>query len=431
MDFATFLLVNAALFIRPGEISPALAGVPIYQGLILLCLAVSAPKLVAQWTARPLSARPATVCMLGLLASAVMSHLSRLNVGQALAAGADFGRITLYYLLFVAVVDTPSRLRGMLLGLLAFIAVMTALALCQYHGLVDIPTLKVLERNEEDPATGEILVILQLVGTGIFNDPNDFSLALSLGCLISLYLAGERRYGLLRGLWLGFLGLFGYAITLTQSRGGVLALGAGLLSLLASRVGLRRAAVAGALAFSLALPLLGGRLAKMSTSSDTAQERIHLWRDALEQFRRAPLFGIGVNTLADEIGLVAHNSYVHSFAEMGLMGGTCFVGLFLICAAILLADGRPGEMDADPDLRRARPYLLAILSMFAVGLFSLTRCYVASTYVPAALAESYQNLVCPSPWPRVAMGSRLAAILIGVSLACVVGLFTFVRVFLQ
>ena len=431
MDFATFLLVNAALFIRPGEISPALAGAPIYQGLILLCLAASAPKLVAQWTTRPLSARPATACMLGLLASVVMSHLARLNVGEALAVGADFGRVALYYLLFVAVVDTPRRLRAMLTGLLIFIAVMTALALCQYHGVIDVPTLKVLERNEEDPATGEIVVILQLVGTGIFNDPNDFSLALSLGCLVSLYLVGERRYGIFRGLWLGSFGLFAYALNLTQSRGGVLALGAGLLSLLASRVGPRRAAVAGAMAFGLALPLLGGRLAKMSTSSDTAQERIHLWHDALDQFRRAPLFGIGVNTLADEIGLVAHNSYVHSYAEMGLLGGTCFVGLMVVSAAILLAAGRPGGPVADPDLRRARPYLLAILATFAVGLYSLTRCYVASTYIPAALAESYQNMASPGPSPRVAMGPRLVASLVGASLACVVGLSTFVRVFLQ
>ena len=50
MDFALFLLVNAALFIRPSEIAPPLAAVPIYQILILLCLAVSSPKLIAQWT---------------------------------------------------------------------------------------------------------------------------------------------------------------------------------------------------------------------------------------------------------------------------------------------------------------------------------------------------------------------------------------------
>ena len=54
----------------------------------------------------------------------------------------DFARVVLYYLLFVAVVDTPARLRAMLVWLLAFIAAMTALALCQYHGVIDIPTLK-------------------------------------------------------------------------------------------------------------------------------------------------------------------------------------------------------------------------------------------------------------------------------------------------
>jgi hypothetical protein len=370
--------------------------------------------------------------MLGLLVAVVMSHLARLDFGLARYWGMDFARVVLYYLLLVAVVDSPGRLRTFLIWLLMFITTMTVLALCQYYGFVNIPMLKVLERLEEDPATGELITILQLVGTGIFNDPNDFSLILALGCLISLYLANDRQFGLVRLLWLFLLGGLLYAILLTQSRGGLLALAAGLLTYLANRIGARRAVIAAAIGVPLALPLLGGRLARMSTQADTAQERMHLWRDSLDRFRGSPLFGIGANTLHDEIGLVAHNSYVHCYAEVGFLGGTCFLGTFFFAVLILQRPGRSGRGMDDAEMKRLRPYLLAMLATLGVSLYSLTRCYVASTYVPIAIIEAYQGIaVVGTAASRVSLNSRLVSVLCLMSVGCVVGISLFVRVFVN
>ncbi len=429
MDFASFILVNAALFIRPSEIAPALATVPIYLILILACLAISSPKIIAQWTTQSLSGRPVTACMLGLLLSVVMSHLARFDVGLARWWGLDFAKIVLYYLLLVAVVDTPSRLRGLLIWLVILIAAMTTLALCQYHKIVDIPTLTVLERPEEDPRTGEIIYILQLVGTGIFNDPNDFALILSMGCLMSLYLADDRAYGPLRVLWLGFTGLFGYATVLTQSRGGFLALSAGLLVLLVAKVGTKRGVIAAAVLGAVALPLLGGRLSRMSTGEDTAQQRIELWREALLQFRQSPLFGIGANTFADQAGLVAHNSYVHCYAEMGFMGGTWFVGTFFFAAMILRKIGRVGASGLlAPEMNRMRPFLLSILVTFIVGLYSITRCYAVSTYLPMGLVEIYQNVSLADHRDQVTRVTPASLVRMGAaSLVCLAWLFVFIR----
>ena len=48
LGFFLFLLVNAALFVRPAEVVPALVGWNIYEVLILACLAASAQRLPAR-----------------------------------------------------------------------------------------------------------------------------------------------------------------------------------------------------------------------------------------------------------------------------------------------------------------------------------------------------------------------------------------------
>lgn len=432
MDFFLFVLVNAALFIRPGEIAPGLAGVPIYQALILACLIVSLPRIWAQWSRRPLAERPITAAMLLLLVAVVMSHVAHGDIGLAQWYGLDFARVVLYYILFVAVTGTPARLRGLLTWLLVFIVAIATLALCQYHNLVDLPALRPLERFDESSESDEGVYILQLVGTGIFNDPNDFALLLAFGCLISLWLAADRGFGLPRVAWSIPLGVLGYAILLTQSRGGLLALAAGVMTWMASLVRARWVFIAVGVAGPLSLPLLGGRLARMSIESETAQQRIHLWYDALEEFRGAPIFGIGTNTLEDRIGLVAHNSFVQAFAEMGLLGGMTFIAAFVMALLILRPQGRRDVLVLDDQLSRMRPYLLASVVTFSTGLYSLTRCYVISTYLPLALAESFQLNAVRSPSDAgLRLNPRLLAMLGGVGLASLVAIWLFVRVFIR
>ena len=59
MDFVLFLLVNAALFIRPAEILPGMEHVELYKLLIIPCLLVAFPAVLEQFRAdvRSLSAQ--------------------------------------------------------------------------------------------------------------------------------------------------------------------------------------------------------------------------------------------------------------------------------------------------------------------------------------------------------------------------------------
>src|SRR5438046_1928435 len=74
--FALFLLVNAVLFIRPAELIPELGDLPFYELTIIACLAASSLGVVGQLSPRSLPTQPITVCVVGMLAAIVLSHLA-------------------------------------------------------------------------------------------------------------------------------------------------------------------------------------------------------------------------------------------------------------------------------------------------------------------------------------------------------------------
>src|SRR4051812_46262628 len=187
MDFALFLLVNAILFVRPAEIIPSLENVSIYEPAILACLVVSVGSVVRQLKGGSLAARPLTVCVLGLLPAAVLSHLSHLNFYDARGSATAFAKIVLYYLLRVGIVNSEARLRRFLGWLGCFILILATLGLLQYHGAISIASLEAYQQREIDEATGESRFTARLCGMGIFNDPNDLSLVLVWGMMISLH----------------------------------------------------------------------------------------------------------------------------------------------------------------------------------------------------------------------------------------------------
>jgi hypothetical protein len=108
MAFLLFILVNATLFIRPGEVVPDLEGWPIYQWVILSCLVVAYPRVFDQFTRDALVSRPVTVGVVGM---------------------------------WVAVV--------------------------QYHGVIQMASLTMAEEQRFDPETGELVWVprLRVVGT--------------------------------------------------------------------------------------------------------------------------------------------------------------------------------------------------------------------------------------------------------------------------
>lgn len=431
MSYLSFLLLTAALFVRPAEIVDALRGAPIYWCLIVACLILNAPRIARHLSPASLARHPITVCVLGMLAAVVLSHVAHGLAGEARYAAREFVKPALYFLLLPCVLDSRRRLLGFLKWLLLCIVLVAGLALLQFHGAIDVPALRELRERDRVAATGEVSEVRRLRSTGIFNDPNDLSMILLLGMIICgagwMRALGRR---LPRVAWLPPLAICGFALALTRSRGGFLAMLVGLTVLLTSRYGWRKTVPLAALLFPLLLVAFSGRMTRISTDEDTGQARIQLWSDGLDMFRQSPLFGIGYGTYQDHAGLVAHNSYVHCFAELGALGGMAFLGALAIPIARLRRLGARGVVISDPQLAALRPFFLAMICAYAASMITLTRCYVEPTYLVLGLAAAYLELAhTRRPLPALRFNYALVSRLAAGSMAFLVLAYAFVRTF--
>jgi O-antigen ligase len=474
MRFFLFLLVNAMLFLRPGEVVPELAGAQIYLVLILACFALSLPAILEMLSRRFADTPPIVPCVLALLPAIVLSHLSHMNMEQASATGFDFFKVLIYFVLCICLVTTIARLRRFLFWTGIFSGALALLAVIQFSGAIAMPdptaaadsfqsgpatkpTIHGYAVKEQvwDPDSKRMTEVYRLCGTGIFNDPNDLGLVLVTGVPLCLYWLTDKRKSLFKLLWVGMIGLFGYALMLTHSRGSFLALLAGLVTLFYARFGKRVTVMLGIVMLPVLFVVFAGRMTNFSTSEGTGQGRIQLWSDGLVLFQEAPLFGIGMDEYRNRATHVAHNSFLHCFTELGLAGGTLFLGAFYLAVRGLyrlhrersLAPEAAGRVEiplsredeieqpapvADPELLRLHPYLLSMLATYAVGILFLSRSYVVPTYAMLGLVVVYlrmrstQGPVTMPAWLRFPL-LRLA----GVSMAFLMATYLFVRIFVR
>ena len=211
--------------------------------------------------------------------------------------------------------------------------------------------------------------------TATFVNRNHAATYLGLGVVVAVALLWQRLASRVpvraRGAWLrrvgglmehsgvlvlAALGLI-VATLLTGSRGGLLSLGTGLitvlcLGLLKSRAGVRAIASVAGLAALIALGLLrlGGevtleRLGQIDQEVTTAREnRLTLWQNCLELIRERPLAGHGYGTFEqlflltrdarfERVWHTAHNTYLEHAVELGLPASAAlYGGLFLLVA---------------------------------------------------------------------------------------------------
>jgi hypothetical protein len=427
VGYFLFLLVNVVLFIRPAEVVPALNDLPIYNVLILACLACSYPIVIRQLRVENLIGNPISACVVGLLGAIVLSHLSHLHLHEMRGSAFLFIKVVLYYLLLVGLVDSTVRLRRFLYWLGWMIVVLTALALLQYHGMISVAALESYAEEQYSEAGDALGQIIRLCSTGIYNNPNSLSRILVTGIMLGLYWLGDLREGILRTLWVGPLVLEVYALSLTQSRGGLMALAASLFSLLYARYGAKKAALLGAMALPVALAFKG-RQTDISLSGGTGHQRLEIWAEGWTLFRGSPIFGIGMDQFVEEIHYVAHNSFFHCFAELGLFGGSLYTGMFFLAAWWPLKLGSTGSPVNDPEFRRLGAYLGAIVAGEAAGQLSITRSYEVPTYTLIGLAAVYLRLASRQPSVVV---PRLTSALVGQITSVSLGLLFFLYLLMK
>lgn len=201
------------------------------------------------------------------------------------------------------VVVQPSTVRALLTGVLGGIVALAA------FGLAD----RFISRNALDPYQGSLLK--EPVGYA-----NALGLLMALGVVLALGLLSEAR-GLQRSALLAAAAVSAVALVLTSSRGAWLAAFVGLAVLAACRwrrpVPLASLAVAGAV------------LALLTASRVSLGDRPAYWNVALADASEHVVLGSGAGSFDDywlehrpipAFVRDAHNLYLETFAELGLIG---------------------------------------------------------------------------------------------------------------
>ena len=397
MSFAFFIVLNGILLIRPEDILPQIAGLRLYFIVIGLCALTTFPQIIDQFSPDRLAKRPITICALGLLVALLLSQIVRGHFEVFDTWAPEFAKVLLYFLLLMAVVNTPERLLTFAGWIVVFVVVLAALGLLQFFEYIDVENLRPCEQREYDETSGEVIMYPRLCSAGIYSDPNDMCLILvtaSICCLCRFSFAASI---LIRIIWVLPLCLFIYSITLTKSRGGFLGLLVSGLTLLYARYGAKKCLPLAAIFLPLVLVLFGGRQTNFNTGGDdTAQERMRLWAEGLALLmNRNPVTGIGVGQYAEELGLVAHNSFVHAYVETGLFGGTLFLSAFYLSIYGLWRIRRDRALVHQPRLRRIHPFVFAMVIGYAAGCYSVSRNFVIPTYMVLGIAAAFISMSYP------------------------------------
>jgi O-antigen ligase len=236
-------------------------------------------------------------------------------------------------------------------------------------------------------------------------------LILVTGLIMSTSLLLKPRSGWPRYLWLIPCALLLTTLAMTHSRGALISFAFAFPAALAYFRGWR----IGALSL-LGLPVLAivfsGRMTDLNSLIEgTGQSRIRLWSESLTIFKQYPFFGLGEGMMVEETGMVTHNSFLQCYAELGVFGGTAFLGCFL--AALLglwsLRNLRPRQTDSDgsmksvrqleaaSDLAYMRVFVFTALAAYSAGLLTLSRQFVVPTFLILGLATSAESLHRPHP----------------------------------
>lgn len=440
MAFFLFLIVNAALFVRPAEIVPALLGWEIYFYAIVACLITAIPDVLRQLTGQSFESQPITICVFGLALVIPVPFLLAGEAGEAWRTWLVYAKIVVYYVLFISLVTTPARLRALLICVLCFAGLVSLLAILRFHDVIELNTIESLK----DSATGrygDTVSFRRLQGTGIFQDPNELCVMLAALLPVCLYFLLTDRNVFLRALCLPLVPLFLYAIFLTQSRGGFIAFAGGMGTLVWLRFGWKRAALIGAVGLPILLVLFAGRQTEISTTANTAQTRVELWRDWFMVFRENVVFGKGMtvpkedevkNRRSDEAKQhLAHNSFLQGFADTGVFGGCLMIGAFFTALWSLYRCHTSQSLLLDADLKAMHPFVMGMVTAFVLGMMTLTINYMVPTFMILALAVAFTQMARRSALiapPPLRMDVSLLLRFGAVGFGFLVFIFLFIRV---
>jgi O-antigen ligase len=391
--FAGIYLFTLLMYSRPHEIMPGVFGwlplpkiVAISSILIYVASKLSAGEALIVWT---LELKMMTLLWsLGLLfAPVAASPRDSFNV-----LFDPLIKILIVFAMQIALVDTVSRFRAMI-GIMVF---------CQaLYSLSSIRTY--LTGGYSEMASFQA----RISGWGEYlNNPNDIACVLALMAPLSVICALLQR-GWKRWLLFACAGVTAVAILFTYSRSGFLALIAscGLLIWKATRG--RRVKVLLPIAVVAAVLLVaapGKYRTRLSTifnpetdPTNSAQERQEHMIRAYEVAIRRPIFGVGMGNFHIYAikEMRAHNAYLETAAELGVVGLIAFLVIIVAPLRSLRRIERETAADGprpDPGKHLVSACLQASFVAFIIyGFFGSVQ-YDSYLYSLVALAVAFRRI---------------------------------------
>ncbi len=226
---------------------------------------------------------------------------------------------------------------------------------------------------------------------GELHDPNELSMTVSVGgfaFLLAFALIKRNVRWTILAL-IGTVLVFG-TVVMSQSRGGQ-----AVFLLIIGVFFVKRFGVAGLLVgMVLALPvlLLGGRSG--AAADESTALRYDAWLAGLQMLKSSPIFGVGHRLFTQHHFMTAHNSYVLTLAELGIVGCSLFVTLLWLSVKTLWTGVR--ELEHVPGAEVARIWGLTLLASFIGLIFqinTLSFAYHTVLWIFFGLAGAYASAV--------------------------------------
>lgn len=371
--FAGLLIFLALLYIRPEESITALAGMH-------FTLIVAIVTLLGMLTRNSMDhvrllRFPVLSMAAGLLATAAVSTLPS---GDTMTAVEDIGRLVILVILIGNLVRTPRRYAVCVSALIGLSVYLAAFSIALFFSGSAVRQDGVL-RSE---------------ATGIFSDPNDLAATIVPAiALLGARLSGSKST--LRPVYLLLGAILLTSVLFADSRGGMLALVATFAGFVLTGKASKTAKMT-LLACSLLVFAGSGRMTNFDSQEASANSRFWFWDNGITQLMGHPLVGVGYGQFASvNGGMVAHNSFVQCFAEVGLIGYFFWIGAIYL--SFRSAQVSSGAVAPGRALTGARIALAAYL----VASFWLSHTYSPILFVllclpMAAQSEGSETLVRPA-----------------------------------
>jgi putative inorganic carbon (hco3(-)) transporter len=345
MLFYGLLLLFFLQIVRPQDFVPGLEGVR----LVLYLMTILLIALLFSPVKKKLIRSPQDKFAAMFFVAIILSTLTLFWISNVIDTSIYVLKLGSIYYFIAIVVDSEVKLERAIWAMIVFMAIVGFLGVLHYHGF-NIPGYHVAWAQDRQA--------WRLYGVGMFDNPNDiaYSMVLIVPFALGLLIQARNFASRISSLILLIISL--YTIYLTGSRGGQVALAAGLFAWAYFWIKSRKRrkqivilAVLGVLAV-ISAKATGYREDK------SAMGRVEAWSEGWQMLKSHPIIGVGKDQFIEHHSLDSHSSYVRAGAELGLIGLYAFVGMIYSAYTVII------RILKSPENKRWRPYFAGFGGFF-------------------------------------------------------------------